>query len=35
MEKIRNYGLLIKYVVTTQWRKVRGSSGDQGSKHAG
>lgn len=25
MEKLRNYGLLVKYVVTTQWRKIRGT----------
>lgn len=25
MEKLRNYGLLIKYVATTQWRKLRGT----------
>lgn len=25
MEKLRNYGLLVKYLVTTQWRKIRGT----------
>ncbi|SDD14982.1 hypothetical protein SAMN05444580_103104 [Rhodococcus tukisamuensis] len=24
MEKIRNYGLLVKYLVSTQWKKLRG-----------
>jgi hypothetical protein len=35
MEKLRNYGLLVKYVVTTQWRKLRGTSGNEGSQNAG
>ncbi|MEE2058498.1 hypothetical protein [Rhodococcus artemisiae] len=30
MEKLRNYGLLVKYVVVTQWRKIRGT--DQGDQ---
>lgn len=29
MEKLRNYGLLAKYVLVTQWRKIRGTAPQQ------
>lgn len=30
MEKIKNYGLLVKYLVSTQWKKITGKNQQQG-----
>jgi hypothetical protein len=29
VQKLRNYGLLVKYIAVTQWRKLRSKGTDQ------
>jgi hypothetical protein len=30
VEKLKNYGLLVKYLVSTQWKKITGKGQQQG-----